>query len=71
MKLIDQFTIIGRGLTLVVELDETDTVKINDIIPHDGKLFQVVAIEIATQMMYPPKQSNVVALTVRGVIKNE
>lgn len=70
MKLIDQFTIIGRGLTLVMEL-EGEVVKVNDIIPHNGKRYQVVAIEIATQMMYPPKQSNVVALTVREVIKND
>ncbi len=70
MKLIDQFTIIGRGLTLVMEL-EGEVVKVNDIIPHDGKLYQVVAIEIATQMMYPPKQSNVVALTVRVVMSND
>jgi len=65
MKYLLSIEITGRGKILIMELEEGETIRLGDRIPHDGRLLTVTGIETSPLLMYPPFKSKEVGLLVR------
>jgi len=68
MKFTGEYKILGRGLVYTMTMDDSDPViHCGDLIPHDGKLYEVRGIEMSRIMTAPPRLSPHVGFVVREV----
>jgi len=68
VKYLSKHEIVGRGLTLCMEMEKGDgTIQIGDWLPHDGKVYEVCGIEMSRIMTSPTILSNKVGFLVKEV----
>jgi len=68
MKFLGEYYIIGRGLTLALEMEDGDpTLKVGDLFPYNGKQYRIRGIEMAWLLMSPPILSKKIGLNLSEV----